>query len=124
MKLNEVAPQYTPGSERKPLGTFNYKTDTDAQTHWGVPEIDRAKEEQRRKESAAHSSRLTDIEFNDEYPNGKHMAPITTKTGIAPNKADAQREINKMSSAAWHVYDSGIEQLPDGRVKFMVKYML
>lgn len=81
----------------------------------------RAREARDRKK---HESKITDVKVDHEYPNGKGMATIDTMTGIAADRQTAQREISRMEYVAYHKYGNDIQELPDGRFKFMVKYMM
>lgn len=84
----------------------------------------KAEDDRRRRQEAAHAAKVTDVAYDHEYPNGKGMASIDIMTGIAADRATAAREIAKKEYVAYHKYGSDIQELPDGRFKFMVKYMM
>lgn len=76
-----------------------------------------------RKEKA-HASKITDVQEVQDHVHGKQYAPMITRTGIASDKATADKEIGRLRYVAWKTEDSSVEPMPDGRFKFMIKYMM
>lgn len=88
-------------------------------------DADRRREDERfLSKEREHRSNITDVEEKNDYVHGKQYAPVITRTGIASDKATADREVNRIRYVAWRTDDSSVEPLPDGRYKFMIKYMM
>jgi hypothetical protein len=77
-----------------------------------------------KRDRLKHEAKITDVKYEQDHVHGKQYAPVITQTGIASDRAAAQREIARVEYVAYHKYGNDIQELPDGRFKFMIKYMM
>lgn len=88
-------------------------------------EVDQRREDQtNRSREAAHQAKISDVQETQSYPRGKQFAPVITRTGVALDRQTAQKEIGRLQYVAYETYETKIEELGDGKVKFMIKFMM
>lgn len=76
------------------------------------------------KREQEHEASLTDVKTTDDYVHGREYAPVKTTTGIAADRANAYRAIDKIKYVAHTTKSEAVEPLDDGRFKFTVVYVM
>jgi hypothetical protein len=116
------SPDYNPSAGRRRSGGGYRPSQEELNAEF---DADRKREDEMlRKKERDHASKITDVEETQDHVHGKQYAPIITRTGIAADKATADKEVGRLQYVAYRTYDTGVEPLPDGRFKFMIKYMM
>ena len=116
------SPDYDPRPRNRGSSTSSYVSPEEARDN-----ARRERDEETRKyneKEAKRQEKISDVEYSEDFIHGKGMAPVTTMTGSAIDRDAAQREINRVRYVAWNTYEDKIEELPNGRFKYMIKYMM